>query len=672
MSLFYLSGVQASDVNGKALASAKWKFYESGGSTPAVVYAENTLATSLGSTVTASIAGWFVPIFLDDTVTYRARLETTAGALVGNNDIDPVNGSGSVTNFDEQVRDIIAATLIAGENINVDNDDAGNTTTISAPLGGIQSLAPARSGVFFDTALGDTFNGAKFSAPADATLTINPTTLVFSSATQKDLQCFIKDSSGSVMQHCFDSFNVDATYTVTSFPSAGIEGVLTGMNRDNAGANIRYGTMLSASGSGAAFALAHTYNSDAQLASGSNYAFGAPFSVRVQYQVRGTAVTSTTSYPSTADEVLTLTQVFTATSYEVPRLLSKLGLQFRQGVITCTALKVSASYPNATYALVGDSLTQGKFASVHANGWGAKLRVDYPDDVIIAGASGATTANWLNATQTIIDMGPRYALVCLGVNDILLARAIGDIQTDYREIMDRFTAAGITPVAISVPPINSALAPTMNAWIASQGWLYIDIYSTLVGTGNALNATFDSGDTVHWNNAGHNAVYGAVTSAISSLGLTVPVNSFFVDSDTTLAADSDSRVATQKATKAHVSTQRGSGTSALGYGTGAGGTVTQATSKATGVTLSEYTGRITLNNAALAADTTVSFVLTNTTIAAGDLLILNHVSGGTAGAYTLNGRSAAGSATIDVRNVTAGSLGEAIVIGYAVFRGQTT
>lgn len=110
----------------------------------------------------------------------------------------------------------------------------------------------------------------------------------------------------------------------------------------------------------------------------------------------------------------------------------------------------------------------------------------------------------------------------------------------------------------------------------------------------------------------------------------------------------------------------------FGYGTGAGGTVTQATSKATGVTLNSRCGQITLNAAALAADTTVSFVLTNSAIAAGDVLILNHISGGTAGSYLLNARSAAGSATIDVRNITAGSLSEAIVIAFAVIKATTT
>lgn len=107
---------------------------------------------------------------------------------------------------------------------------------------------------------------------------------------------------------------------------------------------------------------------------------------------------------------------------------------------------------------------------------------------------------------------------------------------------------------------------------------------------------------------------------------------------------------------------------ARGYASGAGGTVTQLTSKTTGVTLNKLCGQITLNNAALAAATIVSFTFTNSTIEANDILVLNHISGGTVGAYTLNAQSAAGSASINVRNATAGSLSEAIVIAYAVVK----
>jgi hypothetical protein len=115
-----------------------------------------------------------------------------------------------------------------------------------------------------------------------------------------------------------------------------------------------------------------------------------------------------------------------------------------------------------------------------------------------------------------------------------------------------------------------------------------------------------------------------------------------------------------------------SGTAGVGYATGAGGAVTQATNKSTGVTLDKTCGEITMHNANLGAGTIVSFTLTNSTIAATDLLVLNHVTTGTRGAYTLNAQCGAGSAVIYVRNNTAGILGEAIVIRFAVIKGVTS
>jgi len=105
----------------------------------------------------------------------------------------------------------------------------------------------------------------------------------------------------------------------------------------------------------------------------------------------------------------------------------------------------------------------------------------------------------------------------------------------------------------------------------------------------------------------------------------------------------------------------------FGYRSGSS-SVTQATNKSTGVTLNAPCGRITMNGAALAATTIVSFTLTNSSIAATDLLVLNHVSGGTVGAYVLNAQAAAGSAVINVTNITAGALSEAVVIGFAVIK----
>ena len=68
-------------------------------------------------------------------------------------------------------------------------------------------------------------------------------------------------------------------------------------------------------------------------------------------------------------------------------------------------------------------------------------------------------------------------------------------------------------------------------------------------------------------------------------------------------------------------------TQEIGYATAAQGTVTQATSKSTGVTLNKSSGQITMNNAALANGAVVTFTLTNNLLSAKDVIIVN-VSGG--------------------------------------------
>jgi hypothetical protein len=112
-------------------------------------------------------------------------------------------------------------------------------------------------------------------------------------------------------------------------------------------------------------------------------------------------------------------------------------------------------------------------------------------------------------------------------------------------------------------------------------------------------------------------------------------------------------------------------TQEIGYATAAQGTVTQATDKTTGVTLNKSAGRITMNGAALAGNTAVSFTLTNNLISLNDTIIVCISAGATAAAYTTYVSSlAVGSAVITLRNLTGGSLSEAVVVNYAIIHGQ--
>ena len=113
-------------------------------------------------------------------------------------------------------------------------------------------------------------------------------------------------------------------------------------------------------------------------------------------------------------------------------------------------------------------------------------------------------------------------------------------------------------------------------------------------------------------------------------------------------------------------------TTGLGFYTGAGGTVTQATSKATAFTLDKMCGQITTAADSLAHQTVVSATWSNSKIAATDVVIINHKSGGTVGVYTFNVSCGAGTATLYIRNnQTSGTLSEALVLSFVVIKGVT-
>jgi hypothetical protein len=110
----------------------------------------------------------------------------------------------------------------------------------------------------------------------------------------------------------------------------------------------------------------------------------------------------------------------------------------------------------------------------------------------------------------------------------------------------------------------------------------------------------------------------------------------------------------------------------IGYAPGAQGTVTQATNKGTGVTLNKSAGKITMNAASLAGGAAVTFTLTNSTISANDVVIVNVSGGGTAGAYWPYVSSmTTGSAVIGLWNSTGGPLAEAVVLNFAIIHGAT-
>jgi len=108
-----------------------------------------------------------------------------------------------------------------------------------------------------------------------------------------------------------------------------------------------------------------------------------------------------------------------------------------------------------------------------------------------------------------------------------------------------------------------------------------------------------------------------------------------------------------------------SGTAGIGYATGAGGAVTQITSRTTGVTLNRTSGAITMFSAA-GTTTAATFTVTNSTVAATDVIILNQKSG--TDLYDLMVTAvAAGSFNLTFRT-TGGTTTETPVFNFAVIK----
>lgn len=106
----------------------------------------------------------------------------------------------------------------------------------------------------------------------------------------------------------------------------------------------------------------------------------------------------------------------------------------------------------------------------------------------------------------------------------------------------------------------------------------------------------------------------------------------------------------------------------IGYSAAAQGTVTQLTSKSTAVTLNKSAGRITMNNASLATATNATFTLNNSMVSANDTVILT-ISGGqaTPGSYNVFANALdVGTVSITLRNISGGSLSEAVVVNFCV------
>jgi hypothetical protein len=115
-----------------------------------------------------------------------------------------------------------------------------------------------------------------------------------------------------------------------------------------------------------------------------------------------------------------------------------------------------------------------------------------------------------------------------------------------------------------------------------------------------------------------------------------------------------------------------SGNGGVGYNAGAGGSVSQATNKTTAVTINKICGQITMSAGSLSSNAEATFTVNNSTVSSTDVIIVNHASVGTSGAYVVMiSNVSSGSFNITVSNISGSSKNEAIVLNFAVIKSVT-
>jgi len=300
--------------------------------------------------------------------------------------------------------------------------------------------------------------------------------------------------------------------------------------------------------------------------------------------------------------------------------------------VDCSGSQVTGTLAAGRFpALTGDvTTTAGSLVTTIANNAVTYAKFQQVAAVSLVGNATGSTAN-----ATGITLGTSLSFSGSSIN------TVQDIRTSASPT---FAGASFTSSTIAGPTITGGSSTNQGGYFLWQRTgavnpFFLGHRSAILGgtSGNAL--LYSSGDNIE--------LAPAATATV-------------------LLSTTASTFATQV-----LSTYASAGS---GYATGAGGSVTQLTSRTTGVTLSKPCGQITTNTASLAAGATAKFTVTNTLVASSDHVDVSIQSGTTTDATRVRVQSVgSGSFTIVVENGHASTAETgAIVINFAVTKVVTS
>ena len=315
------------------------------------------------------------------------------------------------------------------------------------------------------------------------------------------------------------------------------------------------------------------------------------------------------------------------------------------------------SVGNATTVVTNANRTGAVTSSGNATSLGSFTSLQLKGALTDETGSGAAVF----ATSPTLD-SPTYTGTLTGSTGVV---AIGTNQI-YKD------ASGNVGIGTSVNSVYDGVAQPRPLVVQSA--------STATGQYNSTNALVICNSDTTTNNASQ-LNFAAITGASTNQYTSAVISCIYGARTNTIYPTGTLTFATSPATQAPVERMRinSSGNvlvtnpAGLGYGAGSGGTVTQATDKSTGVTLNKPSGRITMVNTSLAANTNVFFILTNSTISTGDLVLVNILDNAAPKSYQACAEySRPGYVSIMLRNTTGASLSEDVVLTFAVIKGANS
>ncbi|WP_166437263.1 SGNH/GDSL hydrolase family protein [Niastella caeni] len=160
-------------------------------------------------------------------------------------------------------------------------------------------------------------------------------------------------------------------------------------------------------------------------------------------------------------------------------------------------------------ALIGNSISSGSFATEINKRFG-----DLCKFVICAGGGDISASGVLQTYALVRHLKPQYAFIMLGGNDLAYSVPTATWQANLLLLHDSLIAHGSKIIWLLATPRTGLDITPVNDFIkATFPFTYIDTYTPLwSGTGTNLSGTYDSGDGVHPNEAGHAKIAEVIMS----------------------------------------------------------------------------------------------------------------------------------------------------------------